>query len=89
MSPSGLLRQLGRGSSVQVTVLVKNTSCGASKMYTAGSGEGLPKAFADGTTFSGAKARPFAAVREALSGRHVLITLRSIGAVVNIRRIGR
>ncbi|KAB7505742.1 RGM domain family member B [Armadillidium nasatum] len=76
-------------ATTKVTVLIKsNPTCGPAKTYEASS-ESLPKAFIDGTTFSGHDlSHPFANVTESESGRHVLIRIKSINTVVSIRKIG-
>lgn len=77
-------------ATTKVTVLIKGHSrCGSRSTYEASS-ESLPKAFVDGTTWSGvAKDKPSIQVREAVPGEHVLITVSYINATVAVRKIGR
>ncbi|KAG0724494.1 RGM domain family member B [Chionoecetes opilio] len=76
------------GAPLQVTVLVKeHGACGSERTYEA-SAEALPKAFVDGTTWTGGSAlSPHTQVQERVPGEHVLITVSRINATVAVRKI--
>ena len=71
-----------------MTVLVKEHSvCGGERTYEA-SAEALPKAFVDGTTWTGGTVlRPHTQVQERVPSEHVLITVSHINATVAVRKI--
>ncbi|XP_050690623.1 repulsive guidance molecule A-like [Eriocheir sinensis] len=75
-------------ATTKVTVLVKeHGSCGGERTYEA-SAEALPRAFVDGTTWTGGSAsRPHTQVQERVPGEHVLITVAYINATVAVRKI--
>lgn len=75
-------------ATTKVTVLVKeHGACGGERTYEA-SAEALPRAFVDGTTWTGGTAlSPHTQVRERVPGEHVLITVSHINATVAVRKI--
>ncbi|CAL4115262.1 unnamed protein product, partial [Meganyctiphanes norvegica] len=74
----------------KVTVIIKgHENCGSERTYEASS-ETLPKAFIDGTTWSGGSvSRPAVSVSEKVSSEHILIAISYINATVAVRKIGR
>ncbi|XP_053640245.1 repulsive guidance molecule B isoform X2 [Cherax quadricarinatus] len=77
-------------ATTKVTIIIKGHSgCGSERTYEA-STEALPRAFVDGTTWSGGSPeRPYIEVHEKMPGEHTLITVSFINATVAVRKIGR
>lgn len=77
-------------ATTKVTIIIKGHEvCGDEKTYEA-STEALPKAFVDGTTWSGGSAlHPHIQVQEKLPGEHILITVSYINASIAVRKIRR
>ncbi|KAK7083116.1 hypothetical protein SK128_002412, partial [Halocaridina rubra] len=71
-----------------VTVIIKGHDvCGSERTYEA-STEALPKAFVDGTTWSGGSVHhPYIEVQEVHPGEYVIITVSYIKATVAVRKI--
>nr|XP_045626124.1 repulsive guidance molecule B-like [Procambarus clarkii] len=77
-------------ATTKVTVIIKGHDvCGSERTYEA-STDALPRAFVDGSTWSGGAAHhAHVQVVEQLPGEHTLITISYINATVAVRKIGR
>ncbi|XP_066989429.1 repulsive guidance molecule B-like [Macrobrachium rosenbergii] len=75
-------------ATTKVTVIIKgHDKCGSERTYEA-STDALPKAFVDGTTWSGGSIHhPYIEVREVHPGEYILITVSYINATVAVRKI--